>query len=120
LEVKSISEETDSGHGRVERRICSVVDDLSMIEKKEDWKNLQYFDRLSNRALSKLIPSDISNLPENRKGNTFLYFDRWSVSLSNLLSNHISSLPAEVSLLNGAIRSHWGIENSLHWVLDGW
>ena len=31
---------------------------------------------------------------------------------------YISSLPADASLLNRSIRSHWGIENSLHWVLD--
>ena len=41
LPVKSVSEETDAGHGRVERRTCSVIDDLSMIEQKEQWKNLQ-------------------------------------------------------------------------------
>lgn len=30
----------------------------------------------------------------------------------------ISSLPAKVKQIAGAVRSHWGIENSLHWVLD--
>lgn len=30
----------------------------------------------------------------------------------------ISSLPAKVKQLAGAVRSHWGIENGLHWVLD--
>jgi predicted transposase YbfD/YdcC len=31
---------------------------------------------------------------------------------------YITSLGADAILLAGAIRSHWGIENSLHWVLD--
>ncbi len=31
---------------------------------------------------------------------------------------YITSLGAEAIRLSGAIRSHWGIENSLHWVLD--
>lgn len=31
---------------------------------------------------------------------------------------YISSLPAEVKRLAAAVRGHWGIENSLHWVLD--
>ena len=39
LETKSVSEEIDAGHGRVERRKCSVIDDLSMIEKKMTGKN---------------------------------------------------------------------------------
>jgi len=30
----------------------------------------------------------------------------------------ISSLPAKVKRLAGAVRRHWGIENGLHWVLD--
>lgn len=30
----------------------------------------------------------------------------------------ISSLPARVRRLAAAVRQHWGIENSLHWVLD--
>ena len=31
---------------------------------------------------------------------------------------YISSLAADAVLLSRAIRSHWSIENSLHWVLD--
>ena len=31
---------------------------------------------------------------------------------------YISSLPPKVKHLANAIRDHWGIENSLHWVLD--
>ena len=31
---------------------------------------------------------------------------------------YISSLPSEAQRFLGAVRSHWGIENSLHWVLD--
>ncbi len=31
---------------------------------------------------------------------------------------YISSLPADARALLQAVRSHWGIENSLHWVLD--
>lgn len=30
----------------------------------------------------------------------------------------ISSLPAKVKRLAGAVRGHWGIESGLHWVLD--
>lgn len=31
---------------------------------------------------------------------------------------YISSLPAEAARVAHAVRSHWPIENSLHWVLD--
>jgi predicted transposase YbfD/YdcC len=31
---------------------------------------------------------------------------------------YITSLEANALLINGAVRFHWSIENSLHWVLD--
>ena len=32
---------------------------------------------------------------------------------------YLSSLSSNAEIIAGAIRSHWGIENSLHWTLDG-
>ena len=31
---------------------------------------------------------------------------------------YISSLLSDAKLFGAAVRNHWGIENSLHWVLD--
>ena len=31
---------------------------------------------------------------------------------------YLSSLPLDVAQFARAVRSHWGIENKLHWVLD--
>ena len=31
---------------------------------------------------------------------------------------YISSLEMNAKLLGSAVRQHWGIENSLHWILD--
>ena len=31
---------------------------------------------------------------------------------------YLSSLPCDAQRIGGAIRTHWGIENQLHWVLD--
>ena len=95
LTVKSVSEETDAGHGRVERRICSVVDDLSMIEQKEQWKNLQCLVRIDAERYMK-------STGKSEKETRF----------------YISSLSADASLINQSVRSHWGVENSLHWILD--
>jgi predicted transposase YbfD/YdcC len=33
-------------------------------------------------------------------------------------SYYISSLPNDAQKMGESVRSHWGIENSLHWVLD--
>ena len=34
------------------------------------------------------------------------------------IAYYISSLPAQAQHLFNAARSHWGIENSLYWILD--
>jgi len=34
------------------------------------------------------------------------------------ISYYISSLPADAKRISQAIRAHWSIENSFHWVLD--
>ena len=95
LPIKSVSEEIDADHGRVERRVCSVIDDLSMIEAREDWKNLQSLVKVEAERFIK----------STGKSETETRF-------------YVSSLTANAELLNKSIRSHWRIENSLHWILD--
>lgn len=86
----------DKDHGRVEKRECWVLDDIDALERltgKEAWKGLQTVVKLkSTRTTS--------------SGNSV--DERY----------YLSSLPKDAELLLQTIRSHWGIENSLHWVLD--
>ena len=91
----SVSEETDCGHGRVETRRCSVIRDLSLIENIEKWKNL--------RSLIKIETERYDKCRQTTLKETRLY---------------ISSLESDADLINKSVRSHWGVENSLHWVLD--
>ncbi len=91
----AVAEETDGGHGRVERRTCSVLGDLSLIEKASAWASLQSLVRIQAERFHK------SNGEIERETRYY-----------------ISSLKPEATPLNRAIRQHWGIENSLHWVLD--
>ena len=95
LEIKSVSKEIDAGHGRIETRTCSVIEDLSMIEKKDEWQKLNCLIRIDAH---RYIKSTGKSEEETRY--------------------YISSLPADACLLNKSIRSHWGVENSLHWILD--
>src|ERR1035441_5485612 len=41
LAADSVSEEIDCGHGRVERRNCSVLGDLSLLDAPGEWASLQ-------------------------------------------------------------------------------
>ena len=95
LPAVSVSEDTDCGHGRVETRRCSVINDLSLIENRAEWKNL--------RTLIKIETERYDKCRQTIQKESRLY---------------ISSLEADADLINKSVRSHWGVENSLHWVLD--
>lgn len=86
-------EEIDKGHGRIEHRICYVSDQIHWLEQREQWRNLKTII---------VVESHVSvgkhTTTEQR------YF--------------ISSLSANAKQIAEAIRSHWSVENSLHWILD--
>lgn len=85
----------DEGHGRAEQRYYHVVAVPAELAAKHpewpDWRSVGMV--YSERTVGDQEPS-----------NEVRYF--------------ISSLPPKVKTLARAVRGHWGIENSLHWVLD--
>ena len=86
-------EETDKAHGRIETRKCWVTEETDWIYKKENWRGLT----------SIAMVESIRTL--NGKTTKEKRF-------------YIASLPPNAEIIGKAVRSHWGIENSLHWVLD--
>ena len=95
LAADSVAEEIDCGHGRVERRRCSVVADLSLLEKASEWPSLQGLVRIEAERYHKATG-------KTERETRF----------------YITSLKPDAARLNRAIRQHWGIENKLHWMLD--
>lgn len=85
----------ETGHGRIEKRTCRVIHDPDWICKAEQWKGL--------RSLVE-VTAERTDKPTGEKQNEVRYY--------------ISSLQAEPISFNKYIRSHWGIENRLHWTLD--
>ena len=95
LEADSVAEEIDCGHGRVERRVCAVVSDLTLVEQAAEWPGLRSLVRVEAER-----------------------FHKATGEIERETRYYISSLAPEAARLNAAIRQHWGIENKLHWVLD--
>jgi predicted transposase YbfD/YdcC len=95
LAADAVDEEIDCGHGRVERRKCAVIADLSLLEKAAEWPSLQGLVRIQAERYHKST------------GKT-----------EREIRYYITSLQPDAARLNRAIRQHWGIENKLHWVLD--
>lgn len=90
----SESEEVDKGHGRVETRSCKVYRPTEWIRQNHGWKGLQ--------SIVKITAVRWNAISKEETTET-----RW----------YISSLGSEADFISH-IRSHWGVENSLHWVLD--
>ena len=86
---------TDFGHGRIETRTCDVIDDLSLLEKRKEWKNIKSIVRITSQRIIKKTQKESI---EQRY--------------------YITSLKADATKINHAIRKHWSVENNLHWNLD--
>lgn len=86
----------NKGHGRIEIRQCWALSDpraLEVLGHHEGW-----------RKLTSLVMVQRARRRGNQVQTKTAYF--------------ISSLPPEADRLLRAVRQHWRIENSLHWVLD--
>jgi predicted transposase YbfD/YdcC len=83
----------DGDHGRIETRTTTVIDDVAWLRKRHDWPGLKAVVMVeSTREIAGKIERE-----------TRFY---------------ITSLGLPAPLLGPIIRSHWAIENSLHWVMD--
>ena len=54
LASDAVAEEIDCGHGRVEQRTCSVIADLSLVEKAAEWASLQGLVRIEAKRCHKV------------------------------------------------------------------
>ena len=92
--VFSESTEVDKGHGRIEKRVCRVTDDIqSLKERHPQWTKL-----------NSIIEIESTRELKNKISVEKRYY--------------IASIAADTSLAHRAVRQHWGIENKLHWMLD--
>ena len=88
--------QTEKDHGRLEVRRCLVTNDVDwLLEQDQHWHGMQSLNMIESTR--ELIASATASI-ERRY--------------------YISSLPAKAGSLSRHVRAHWGIENSMHWVLD--
>jgi len=83
----------DAGHGRVETRTYQTVADLDLVPASQDWIGAKSVGRVTS----------MREIGEKKTVET-RYF--------------ITSLAGSAKDFGRAVREHWGIENSVHWVLD--
>lgn len=85
--------EYDKGHGRIEERRAFVTANIAWLQQLHDWPGL--------KSLGMVIAT------VQKQGKT-----------STETRYYISSLEPDAEKFNKAARSHWSIENKLHWRLD--
>jgi predicted transposase YbfD/YdcC len=87
-------ETVDGAHGRIEMRRCSVTSKIEWLkENHPEWRSVQSIIK-------------IESIREVKDQST------------KEVRYYISSLAADAKKILRVVRSHWAIENSLHWVLD--
>lgn len=88
------------GHGRVETRTCTVLAEptcLAILPDQPQWANL--------RCLIRIVA-------QRQVGS------ETSLETRYYLSSLVGETPALAQVALDAVRSHWGVENNVHWVLD--
>jgi predicted transposase YbfD/YdcC len=89
----SRAQTVDADNGRIETRTITVIHDLDWLRKRHAWPGL----------------NAIAIVESIRETNGVIEKDT---------RFYITSLVMLAHLLGPVIRSHWAIENSLHWVMD--
>lgn len=90
-----VTQSVDKGHGRIEIRRCWTLSgcELDYLVQKQHWKGLQ----------------TVAMIQSERRVDGKVSIER---------RYYLSSLGQDAEVINAAIRTHWAIENGLHWVLD--
>ncbi len=83
----------DGDHGRIETRTTTVIHDVAWLQERHDWPGL--------KAVV-MVESSRETAGKIEQKTRF----------------YVTSLMLLAHLLGPVIRSHWAIENSLHWVMD--
>ena len=83
----------DGDHGRIETRTTTVIHDVAWLQQRHNWPGLKAIVMVESR---REIDGEIQR-------ETRFY---------------ITSLLLLAAQLGPIVRSHWAIENSLHWVMD--
>ena len=83
----------DGDHGRIETRTTTVIHDVAWLQERHDWPGLKGI----------VMVESIREIDGKAEYETRFY---------------ITSLVLLAAQLGLIVRSHWAVENSLHWVMD--
>jgi predicted transposase YbfD/YdcC len=88
----------DADHGRIETRNTTVVHDVAWLQKRHAWPGLQAI----------IMVESTRETPDSQG----------SYKIERETRFYITSLTLPAHNIGPIVRSHWAVENSLHWVMD--
>jgi len=94
--VASRHETLEKSHGRIETRITTATDDIAWLRQRHSWPGLESIVMVDS------VREIIGPTAKVERERRF----------------YVASAPADAKALATAVRSHWGVENGLHWVMD--
>ena len=89
----STDHSVDADHGRIETRTTTVIHDVAWLQERHRWPGLNGI----------VVIDSLREIDGKTEQETRLY---------------ITSLSDDATRLAQIVRSHWAVENSLHWVMD--
>lgn len=89
----SFHQQLEKDHGRIEHRRCYAFDQLECLHNPAQWPDLSAF-----------VVIDSGRTVRGKTTREQRYY--------------LTSLPPDAQRLAHAIRSHWAVENRLHWCMD--
>jgi predicted transposase YbfD/YdcC len=98
-ETLNVHVDTDKDHGRIETRRCVVSHDVSWMRSNRRYPGEYRFTKLAALGMVEATREVAGRQSIERR-------------------YYIASAPLDPARLAQAVRAHWRIENSLHWVLD--
>lgn len=84
----------EKGHGRIESRTCVISEEIGWLNGKDDWRGINGIG---------VIYCEVEENGQKLKQNHYFIFSCKGLTAKELMRHK---------------RSHWSVENSLHWVLD--
>lgn len=84
----------EKGHGRIESRTCVISEEIGWLNGKDEWRGINGIG---------VIYCEVEEKGQKLKQNHYFIFSCKGLTAKELMRHK---------------RSHWSVENSLHWVLD--
>ena len=91
----TVHETYEKDHGRLESRRVVATEQIAWLQDSHGWPGLRSIAKVESRR---------ELLAEGKVEEETRYY--------------LSSLAGEAQQIGEAVRSHWGVENGLHWVMD--